>query len=234
MHVHKPKPLHGWRELLTEMGVIIAGILIALALEQGVEAFRVHEAVGAERAALKAEVGALRASMQVRYELEPCFAARLAQVKAIITRHDTGKPLGIVGRVGRPLYPTMQRPTWELAVADQSLAHMSLAEKRRFMDAYNWVDIFDKVTTDERQAWRSLQALNEASVLTPADWSQVRRDYEQALGNDEIIWGSRAVWTPPLDALQTKAEPQSVRQAPPVVAFCTPMVTGVAAAPAAP
>jgi hypothetical protein len=38
MHVHKPKPVHGWRELALEIGTIICGIVIALGLEQVIEA----------------------------------------------------------------------------------------------------------------------------------------------------------------------------------------------------
>lgn len=39
MHLHRPKPLHGWRELSVEIGVIVVGIIIALCLEQAVEFF---------------------------------------------------------------------------------------------------------------------------------------------------------------------------------------------------
>jgi hypothetical protein len=38
MHIHKPKALHGWREFLAEIGVIVCGVLIAIALDQMVEA----------------------------------------------------------------------------------------------------------------------------------------------------------------------------------------------------
>ena len=34
MEVHKPKPIHTWRELASEVGVIIVGIVIALSAEQ--------------------------------------------------------------------------------------------------------------------------------------------------------------------------------------------------------
>jgi hypothetical protein len=34
---HKPKPVHNWRELLTEIGVVVIGVCIALAAEQAVE-----------------------------------------------------------------------------------------------------------------------------------------------------------------------------------------------------
>jgi hypothetical protein len=33
MHIHKPKPLHGVREFLSEIGVIVVGVLIALGLD---------------------------------------------------------------------------------------------------------------------------------------------------------------------------------------------------------
>jgi hypothetical protein len=37
VHIHLPKPLHGWREFVGEIGVIAIGILIALGAEQAAE-----------------------------------------------------------------------------------------------------------------------------------------------------------------------------------------------------
>jgi hypothetical protein len=34
MHFHLPKPLHGWRAFAGEVGIIVVGVLIALAAEQ--------------------------------------------------------------------------------------------------------------------------------------------------------------------------------------------------------
>ncbi len=34
MHFHLPKPLHGWREFVGEVGIIVLGVLIALGAEQ--------------------------------------------------------------------------------------------------------------------------------------------------------------------------------------------------------
>ena len=42
MHIHKPKALHGWREFLGEIGVIVCGVLIAIALDQTVETLHRH------------------------------------------------------------------------------------------------------------------------------------------------------------------------------------------------
>src|SRR5712671_1668373 len=37
MEIHKPTAVHSWRELLTEIGVVVIGVCIALAAEQTVE-----------------------------------------------------------------------------------------------------------------------------------------------------------------------------------------------------
>src|SRR6185437_9249744 len=33
VEIHKPKPVHNWREFLTEIGVVVIGVCIALAAE---------------------------------------------------------------------------------------------------------------------------------------------------------------------------------------------------------
>lgn len=224
MDVHKPRPAHSAREFFTEIGTIVCGILIALGLEQAIEAWHWHEVVGEERSALRDEIGQLRAAMKGRLGLEPCFAPRLADVKEIIRRHDEREPLRIIGPLGRPLWPPTPQPLWNLAVADQSLAHMGLAEKRRFTGAYQWVGVYERITSDERDAWRQLQVLNHADELTAQDWSAVREAYEHAAETDAIITGSERQWLTPLNAIASPAPDVDVRHAAPVEAFCTQML----------
>ena len=57
MHVHLPKPLHGWRQLAGEVGIIVLGVLIALGFEQLVEAMRWRSEVGHFRTAVDHELG---------------------------------------------------------------------------------------------------------------------------------------------------------------------------------
>jgi len=37
MDIHKPKPVHSWREFLSEILVVVTGIAIALAGEQAIQ-----------------------------------------------------------------------------------------------------------------------------------------------------------------------------------------------------
>ncbi len=45
MHIHLPKPLHGWRQFVGEVGIIVIGVLIALGAEQMVESLRWQQKV---------------------------------------------------------------------------------------------------------------------------------------------------------------------------------------------
>ena len=49
MHIHLPKPLHGWREFLGEVGIIFIGVMLAIGAEQTIEALhhrsQVHDAI---------------------------------------------------------------------------------------------------------------------------------------------------------------------------------------------
>jgi hypothetical protein len=73
LHIHLPKPLHGWREFVGEVGVVVIGILIALGGEQMVETLhhrsQVHDATAKlhaesveNRSALDLDVVGLRQS----------------------------------------------------------------------------------------------------------------------------------------------------------------------------
>ena len=49
MEIHKPRPIRHWRELLTEIGVIVLSVSIALAGEQAVEWLHWHNEVATAR-----------------------------------------------------------------------------------------------------------------------------------------------------------------------------------------
>jgi len=73
MHIHLPRPLHGWREFVGEVGIIFSGVLLAIGAEQTIEAqhhrSQVHDAIDKlhaenveNRSALNANVVGLRQS----------------------------------------------------------------------------------------------------------------------------------------------------------------------------
>lgn len=57
MHVHLPKPLHGWRAFVGEVGIIVLGVLIALGFEQLVDAAQWRDKIRRAERAMRLELG---------------------------------------------------------------------------------------------------------------------------------------------------------------------------------
>jgi hypothetical protein len=77
MHLHLPKPLHGWREFAGEVGIIVIGVLIALGAEQVVEEIHFRNAVASERMALHEALRDELAEPAGRLTQELAFGAAL-------------------------------------------------------------------------------------------------------------------------------------------------------------
>jgi hypothetical protein len=75
MDIRKPKPVHGWKEFLGEIGVVVVGISIALTGEQIVEALHWHEQVNSAHETLATDLGRM---VQIAAERE-AFSACVGQ-----------------------------------------------------------------------------------------------------------------------------------------------------------
>src|SRR5215469_1031167 len=67
MHVHLPKPLHGWRAFAGEVGIIVLGVLIALAADAFIENLNWRHKVRIADADMRTEI-----------ELDRTYAAQYA------------------------------------------------------------------------------------------------------------------------------------------------------------
>ena len=185
MHFHLPKPLHGWRAFVGEVGIIVVGVLIALAAEQLVETIHWKNEVAAERASLLQEASDSLAGVRARETQQPCVDRRLAEIRTVLGRHHRGEPLGLAGTIGRPTRQTATRGTWQIALAGQALAHMSHDEKLAFSAAFGDFDLWDRNVAEEGQSWLRLALLNDPDLLTEQDWSGIRAAYTEAVDRSD-------------------------------------------------
>ncbi len=82
MEVHLPKPLHGWREFVGEVGIIVLGVLIALGFEQLVDQWRWHREVGSTRQAIANELVEAANQGAMRIAVEDCLRDRIGDLAA--------------------------------------------------------------------------------------------------------------------------------------------------------
>ena len=85
MEIHKPRAVHSWRELLSEIGIIVIGVVIALTAEEVVQGFELRAKVGHTEDLMRGEL-ALDDGPQVlqRIALAPCIEESLGQIRGSI------------------------------------------------------------------------------------------------------------------------------------------------------
>lgn len=81
MHLHLPKPLHGWRQFVGEVGIIVLGVLIALGAEQIVEGIHERYLVRQAVAQIRAELAYDSAFAAERVAIGDCMRAGVTDLR---------------------------------------------------------------------------------------------------------------------------------------------------------
>lgn len=169
LEVHKPKPVHSWRELVSEIGVIIIGVLIALAAEQGVEWLHWRHQVEETRESLHAELGDILGTYKFRYDQLDCIERRISELDRWHDSWVTGRPITPIAPVGRPRRQTVAYDAWEIAQTGQVASHIPLKERMALARLYGNLKSFDAYQDDDVDVWRELQEFDGATVLDHRD-----------------------------------------------------------------
>ena len=181
MDIHKPKPWHGWREFVKEIGTIVIGVLIALGAEAGVEAMHWAERTQKTEAHLRAELANATVAAQVHIAQEPCEYAMLDRLQQVLLQpgDDWRPPFAIVGPDGvanavlaAPI-GGFQQQGWKNAQADGTANHLPQDQQMAFGEAYNLLATAQAVGEDEHSLGSELNSLAWPRRLDPAS----RTDY---------------------------------------------------------
>jgi len=138
MHIHKPKPVRGLGEFLTELGVIVLGIAIALTGEQVIEQFRTE----AHKHSVEAQMGVELAGddgpeVFVRVALSPCVSSTLAHIRAQAEASASRDELWrSIAAYDTPHY-TWDSNAYQGALASGVAAHMGPEDYRKWAYIYS-------------------------------------------------------------------------------------------------
>ena len=220
MHIHKPKAVHGLREFLSEISVIVVGIVIALGGEQIIEWLHWREVVAETRQALNRELGFDFGVVQSRIDQAPCMDRRLSELKTAFELHASGDSVQVKRPFGQPTFPHIRTAVWETAIADQSVSHMPLDTKLRYAGAYEVIYWFRDKSAAESETWSHLSQLDDQKVMTDQDWTGLHqwKTYAEALAqrvNDVILpiskgGSSKNLFFDRVAGLGVKAQPFSL------------------------
>lgn len=187
-HPHIPKPLHGWRAFGGEVGVIVLGVLIALAAEQGAETLHWHQQVGQAREALGFEIADSIGQSYERDKFSPCLDRKLDQIALILDGAIKSGRLPPVGRIGGPPYRTWLTNVWSTTTAGQIASHFSRYDLSQYGNFYEFVRHAGEDSRKELADWSMLQTIvGPGRPVTPDETALLLRATEDARNSNRLV-----------------------------------------------
>ncbi|HEY5086469.1 MAG TPA: hypothetical protein VII66_03835 [Gemmatimonadaceae bacterium] len=169
MEIHKPHPIHSWRELLKEVGIIVLGVLIALGAEQSVAALRERHVADEARRNVLAEVQFNLGFIRDRVRNEPCIDRRIDELAALLGSARDGALDPAPTWIGRPSIDPVLSERWQSATASGRSSLFDPAEQSNFDVMYTLLDRIFAHETHEQMVWTQLRTLETwAGPLGPA------------------------------------------------------------------
>ena len=180
MHVHLPKPLHGWREFAGEVGIIVVGVLIALGAQQVVEAVHDRADTNDARAEINAEVVTDITRINQRALADQCVVSRLAEIDGIIDAADADGKINRPSWIGRPPLYGIESARWDAASQSGRISRLPSDWQGEFGFLYTALKRFSYVNDAEQQVWSRLEALAGVDRLTPDGKLAIKADIAEA------------------------------------------------------
>ena len=160
MEIHKPKPVHNWREFLIELGTITLGVGIALAAEQAVEWYHWHNKVAEARAVIATELASSVRNAIERLALERCGERRLDALEQILDAASRTGQLPPVGYIGAMPLRQWTSGAWDGVLASQTATHFPRQELANLAIIYGYVRKADTFAEPEVAAWTDLSTMS--------------------------------------------------------------------------
>jgi uncharacterized membrane protein len=188
MHIHLPKPLHGWRAFANEIAIIVIGVLIALALEQAVE--WIHKGASAQetRASVRGEIADNLQFFAGRKNTEDCVQRRLREIAVFLDATDAHKSSPRPTWIGAPFAPLAGDIRFKAAQSAGKFFLLSQGEQQTFAGFYVDGDDFNAADTRELYDWAQLRSLaNPDTRLSDTEITRLRQALEDARAADYLI-----------------------------------------------
>jgi hypothetical protein len=179
MDVHTPKPVHSLRELAREIGVIVIGVLIALAGEQAVEALRWRAEVADARKSLDRQAEQHLFNASERLGFLDCESRQLDRMAEIVSQ--PGPTPRIWGRIEVP-FRGWTTSAWDAAVASGVVAHMRADVRQAYAQHFGSIPTFGALNQQEILLASDLHSLGAPTVLTDTSRDRLASDVARLQG----------------------------------------------------
>jgi hypothetical protein len=175
VQVNLPKPLHGWRAFVGEVGIIVLGVLIALAFGQLVDAWQWRGKVSRAEAAMRLELAEDDGPQAYgRVLIGQCLDMQLAKIRDRAGNAPADQIRQSVASYTPP-FRTWDSEAWKVVVASDTGSHMGSDRLIAWSSPYR---ILPSLTDgNEREAQLVIELRNDVPPtgdLSPSDLRSLR------------------------------------------------------------
>ena len=205
MHFHLPKPLHGWREFVGEVAIIVMGILIALGAEELVQQHHWAEQVREARESMDEQLAGAKFNSLERIQYADCIARRLDRLDQLIEAPEL-PPLPSFRPAGLREWSTS---TWDAASSSGVAAHLDPATRNLYAGAFGFADLIGQMNRDEFKLWADLGTAQTHRRLDPVSRDRLARDIASARALNNMIKLGSQQWLEGTKALNLELDAES-------------------------
>lgn len=222
MRVQLPKPLHGWRQFVGEVGIIVLGVLVALAAGQLAENLHQSSEAREARAEIQGELEINMARLASRSAQRPCVQHRLSEIQGLLDNAERSGTITTPNWIGRPQFWTMQSVRWDAVSEAGRAALLPPNELTNYGLMYSIMRNITGAMISEQADWARLRTLEHLQRLTPEMVFELNSTLQDARYLDwrVMVWTSQL--KPGEAELQLKKVPNDLL---PSRSACVPMGT---------
>ncbi|WP_095011727.1 hypothetical protein [Tsuneonella mangrovi] len=195
MEIHKPKPFHNWREFLKEYGIIVLGVLTALALEQAVESWHWRHEVEVAEASMEHELlWDDEPQIYQRAVIHPCVVGALDSIRTAVEARKSREDIArLIDRYWVPIR-TYDQLALDSANASDVSSHMSPGRFDRFRAAYLSMPIMQKNNFEEAVDGARLRAFRRiGGPISDAEADRLLGAIEALRSEDALMFQSAQI-----------------------------------------
>lgn len=188
MDIHKPKPVHNLREFLSEIVVIVTGILIALGLEQVIETWHWHHQVESAERALGTELSETMGQGSERIKVSACVDRRLDELAAIVDGASATGKLPPIGDIAMPPARTWSSGVWQSTLDGQTSEHFPIDHRNAYSVVYGFVTMLADTNAREFDVWTRLYGIvGPGRAISPAEADSLRQAISDARMRNQLM-----------------------------------------------
>lgn len=214
------KPVNGWSGFLTELAIVVLGVLIALGAQQAVDAWRWRGEVREFRSAVDNEIGYNLGAYIDRLKQSDCINRRLDQLDRWHKGVAASQRLPLTSRIGRPTTTTLRTSVWQSRTPEIT-AHLGLEDRMGYAAIYDDFAGYQVIGDRERVLWGELLDFEGSDSLDSADLKRMRGLVERGRLASRLINGNWPVLSRHSEAFRIR--PWEEKDLPASETVCEPL-----------